>query len=120
MRPKQGIALNALLAGASQTEAAQAAGVAPRTLRGWLHDDQDFASAYTLNCTELAKSAGRRAQAAAGQALDALVEIAANGEAPPAARVSAARALLDQANAATEALDVLARLDALEAERDAG
>lgn len=120
MRPRQSLALDALLAGASQTEAAQAAGISPRTLRAWLHDDPDFSRAYTLGCTELAKRAGRRAQAAAGQALDALVEIAANGEAPPAARVSAARALLDQANAATEALDVLARLDALEAERDAG
>lgn len=118
MRPKQCLALDALLAGASQTEAARAAGVAPRTLRGWLHDDSIFTRAYTEGCCSLAKSAGRRAQAAATTALNALVEIAVNCEAPPAARVSAARALLDQANAATEALDIIARIDALE-ERDA-
>lgn len=119
MRPRQSLALDALLAGASQTEAAQAAGVAPRTLRTWFHDP-DFSRAYTLGCTELAKSAGRRAQAAATTALDTLVEVAENADNPPAARVSAARALLEQSDKATELLDVLARLDALEAERDAG
>lgn len=120
MRPKQALALDALLAGASQTEAAQAAGISPRTLRAWLHDDPDFSRAYTLGCTELAKRAGRRAQAAAGKALDTLVEVAENADNPPAARVSAARALLEQSDKATELLDVLARLDALEGERDAG
>ena len=106
-------AIEALLAGASRSAAAAAAGVSERTLRRWSHEETFQAA--------LRQAQGRAFDAALGElrgsALDGvrvLREVATDATAPHAARVTAARALLEEARRAVELDDLEARIVTLE------
>lgn len=113
MTATQQRALAALLTAPNKAAAAQAAGISPRTLRAYLADPS-FRQEYQRAFAELLEDATRQAQQALAPALHTLKEIAEDAEAPPAARISAARATLEYGLRLTEATDVLQRLDELE------
>ena len=106
-------AIEALVAGASRSAAAAAAGVAERTLRRWASSD-DFAAQLRLAYDEAFTDALRVLRGAAMDAVRALREVAGDRDAPPAARVGAARAILEEGRKAIELDDTEARLAALE------
>lgn len=113
MTPKQNKVLAALLTAPSKAAAAQAAGISPRTLRGYL-SNPTFRQAYREAQSELLESAVCQSRQHLTGALSALADITADANAPPAARVSAARASVELALKLGEQNDIMARLDELE------
>ncbi len=114
---KQEKALLALLSGMSPAEVADNAGCSPRTLRRWQNADAWKATlgdtrrqAFTQAVTQL--------QASASDAVTGLLRVIRDRDAPPGAVVSACRAVLELGLKGSEQLDVLERLDALEARLD--
>lgn len=114
MTPKKEKALAALLTHATKKEAAEAAGIDPRTMRRYF-DDADFQRAYKAAFGGMVEDAARQAQQAIAPALSTLREIAEDGEADAQPRISAARSLLEFGLRMTEQLDILDRLTELEA-----
>jgi len=106
-------AIEALVSGASRSAAAAAAGVAERTLRRWACSD-DFAAALRAAYDESFTDALRVLRGAAIDAVRALREVASDRDAPPAARVGAARAILEEGRKAIELDETESRLAALE------
>lgn len=106
-------AIAALIAEPSVEAAAQAAGVADSTLRRWLQDP-DFRRDYDAARRRTLDAALRELQAGMTAATRTLVAIMGDDAKPPAARVTAARAIIDAAFRGTELLDVLDRLDKME------
>jgi hypothetical protein len=88
-------AIAALLGERTVKAAAEKAGVAYRTLKGWLRLPA-FSAAYRQARRDLLEGAVGRIQAAAGTAVDTLLHVAQNG-AKDGDRVRAAVALLDHA-----------------------
>lgn len=113
MTPKQNKALAALLTASSKTEAAQAAGISPRTLRDYFADPV-FRQEYQKAFSGLIEDATRQAQRTIAPALAALQEILENNEESAQARISASRSILEFSLKLTEATDILMRLDDLE------
>jgi len=111
--PHERRAVEALLAGASQDAVAAAAGVSTRTLRRWLHLPR-FAVALRAAQTQAFDEALGVLRASALDGVRALREVASDPEAPPAARVAAARALIEEARKAVEVDEIEGRLAALE------
>jgi hypothetical protein len=107
-------ALAALLTEPTITAAAAAAGVAEKTLRRWLRE-QGFATAFRVARREVTLQAGARLQSAAGEAVGALQSVMGDTGAPPAARVSAARTILELSLRSLELEDLAERLEVLEA-----
>jgi hypothetical protein len=89
--------LQALLAGASYVEAARVAGVGERTVRRRMADPE-FRWQLAHHRAELLAVLRRRTVALAHQALDSLGEVIADEYAPPAARIAAARTILERAD----------------------
>lgn len=114
MTPKKEKALAALLTHATKKEAAEAAGIDPRTMRRYF-DDADFQRAYKKAFGGMVEDAARQAQQAIAPALSTLREIVEDGEADAQPRISAARSLLEFSLRMTEQLDILDRLTELEA-----
>ncbi|HEX2999563.1 MAG TPA: hypothetical protein VHR86_04935 [Armatimonadota bacterium] len=118
---KQERAVLALLTEPGVDAAAKAVGVNPSTLWRWLQDD-NFKAAVAAARREAFGAATSRIAASCTEAAETLRMIAIDPEAPPAARVSAAKAILEKAAAAIELEDLTIRIDALEkieAERSA-
>jgi hypothetical protein len=92
---KQEALIAALLTEPTHAAAAAKAGVSEATLHRWLRLPA-FQAAYDGACRELVAGAIGRIQAAAGTAVDALLEVAKNGG-KDGDRVRAAVALLDHA-----------------------
>src|SRR5262245_29807917 len=92
---QQEAAIAALLTEPTLADAATAAGVGEATLRRWLRLPA-FRAAYRRARRELVEEAVGRVQAATGQAVDALLQVARHGE-RDGDRVRAAVALLDHA-----------------------
>ncbi len=118
LTPKQDMALIALLTEPTISAAAKKAGIGERTLHTWL-SEAAFDDAYRAARRACVSQAIARLQQASGKAVDALLDII-DGEytpAPPAVRVTAARAILDTAIKAVELEDFDARLTALEQQR---
>jgi len=111
---KQRRALAALLAAPTAKEAAKLAGVGERTLKRW-RTLPAFQWAYREAQSELLESAVCQSRQHLTSALSALADITADANAPPAARVSAARASVELALKLGEQNDVLERLSELEA-----
>lgn len=107
-------ALIALLSCSSVASAARAVDVGEATLWRWLQ-----LPAFKMRYRELRKQATQvaviRLQQAMGDAAEALHEVATNVLAPPAARVAAARAILDTGLRATVLEELGADLEDLEA-----
>lgn len=102
-------AIVALLAEPTIGKAAVAAGVSESTLYNWL-EDPSFQARYRDARRQVLEQAVSQLQRAAGQAVTVLVEIAEDGAAPQAARVSAAKTILDQAFRGLELLDLAAEV----------
>ncbi|MDP9474993.1 MAG: hypothetical protein M3R38_04770 [Actinomycetota bacterium] len=112
--PAQYKTIIALLEQPTMEKAAKAAGVNKTTLYKWLREDAAFKEAYREARREAFSAAVARLQAAATQAVTALVEIAGDPSQQGAARVGACKAILDNAVKAVETEEILARVEALE------
>lgn len=113
MTPNKERALAALLTHATKREAAEAAGIDPRTMRRYF-EDADFQRAYKKAFGGMVEDATRQAQQAIAPALSTLREIVEDGEVDAQPRISAARSLLEFSIKMTEQLDILDRLTELE------
>ncbi len=112
--PTQYKAIIALLEQPTMEKAAKAAGINKTTLYKWFRGDAAFKEAYREARREAFSAAVARLQAAATQAVTALVEIAGDPSQQGAARVGASKAILDYAVKAVETEEILARVEALE------
>lgn len=115
MTPAKEKALAALLKYPSQKQAAEACGLAPRTLREYM-TDEEFATAYRDACRGMVESATRQAQQSLDSAISTLREICENEEAAAGSRISAARTILEFGLRMTELWDILATLAKIEAD----
>ena len=116
LTPKQERAIAALITSKTLEEAAQRAGVSPRTLYRWQHEDPLFQVEWR-SARRAALDAGLAAlQSGVGEAVQVLRE--SLKERNPHVRIRAALGLLEHGLAANAQLELEARLKALE-EQDA-
>jgi hypothetical protein len=106
-------AVVALAAGASKEDAAAVAGVNRTTLWRWLQEAEFRARVAAERQRLVDRAVGRLADASV-RAVDVLLEVADDAEAPPSARVAAARGVLEIGGRLREEADLGARLDDLE------
>ena len=106
-------AIAALLSEPTIAEAAGKAGIGERTLLRWLAEPE-FKARYREVRRQVVEHAVSALQQAASKAVAVLVTLTEDAAAPPAARVSAAKAILDQAFKGTELLDLATRIEQLE------
>jgi hypothetical protein len=100
-------AIVALLSEPTIAEAAGKAGIGERTLLRWLADPS-FKTRYRDARRQVVEHAVSGLQQAASKAVLVLVALAEDGAVPPAARVSAAKTILDQAFRGMEVIDLAA------------
>lgn len=106
-------AIMCLLSERTLGAAAKTAGVAERTLRRWLTDDDAF-KASLAEARRTAFEAGlSRVQAIAAKAIDTLEDLLRKGE-QPSVRLGAARAVVELAVSRHDAETLLTRLEELE------
>lgn len=105
--------LELLAEGLPPSAAAERLGVTLRTVRRYLADPASRDALRTLRDERL-HALGRRALTEADPALGVLRAVSDDATAPPAARVSAAKALLDVAVRLTQDVDLAERVAALE------
>jgi len=110
---KQQKAIVALLACPSIEAAAAVAGIGQRSLYRWLRLDQ-FQQAYASARKEIVSQAVTKLQATMTAAVDTLQTVMSDPEAPPSARVSAAKTVLDLALKSGQLEEVETRLAAIE------
>jgi hypothetical protein len=110
---KSEAAIAALLLHPTVPAAAKAAGVGEATLWRWLKDP-GFAARYREARVQAVSRAMGRLQRAAELAVNTLILVMNDKQAPHAARVSAAKTALELAFQAIETADLQARLAALE------
>jgi len=96
LRPGQGKAVWALLAGGTHADAADAAGVTERTIRSWKREP-GFVGALRWATADALEEAAAVAVAQAPAALRFLVAVVEDDDASTRDRMTAARALLDHA-----------------------
>lgn len=83
LEPRQALALESLMAGASVTKAAEAAGVDRSSLHRWLREDTSFQAAYNAARRDLRREVSSRLQAVAGAALEARSVLKIRWRSPP-------------------------------------
>jgi|PlaIllAssembly_1097288.scaffolds.fasta_scaffold1017192_2 hypothetical protein len=105
--------LSALLQAPNLTEAAKLAGVSEVTVWRYLKDPS-FAEKYHNARKTVLDSAIKRLQAASGEAVETLRLIMSKENANPAARVSAAKIILEQGIRTSQLEELLARLELVE------
>jgi hypothetical protein len=110
----QRTALEALLQGCTQEEAARAVGMCPRTIRYWLRVPA-FRQALQEARTDLWTETASYLQTQNREAVETLRAVMRDEKARGWERVAAAKALLDQSRKALEVDDVLLRLAEVEA-----
>jgi len=113
IRPNQRKALEALAAGQTNRDAALVAGVAESTIYKWRSEDA-FKQALQQATDDKLNDATRSIIGVVSVAIDTLQDVATNIEAPPTARVAAARAILDNALKLRTQLELEQRLATLE------
>lgn len=86
--------ISALLTARTLDEAAKQSGISRRTIQRWLADP-DFAQAYAKAKAELVNFATGRLKSAMSKAVVVLEDVADAKDCPAAARVSAARVILE-------------------------
>jgi hypothetical protein len=111
--PKQEKVLAALLSHPTMEEAAEAAGVNRTTIFRWLQQE-DFQAAYRNARRESVKHAIARLQNRTSEAVEVLAEIMSDITNAPAARVSAAKSIIEYSIKAVEVEDLAKRLSELE------
>ena len=114
LTPKQDKALTALLSADTVKDAAKAAGVNEATLWRWLQAPL-FQQHYRSLRRQLVEAAVAQLQRDCTTAVRVLRQIAEDIQAPASARVTAARAIIDQSVAAVELMDIQERVERLEA-----
>ncbi len=112
LTPKQQKAIAALLAGQTMEAAAQAASVNATTIYRWL-DDPIFKAAHDTGRRQLAELAMSKLQGLADTAVDVVSSLMQEGN-PPAIRLRAAMAILDNNTKWFELQDIVKRIEALE------
>lgn len=105
--------VGALLAGLTQTEAAQTIGVTTRTATRYMAEPLVRAALSQAQGDALAQVT-RRMNAGANRALDTLHDVMSDSTMPPSVRVRAALGWLEQSFKARELLEIEQRLEALE------
>lgn len=113
LEPKQQQAIIALLTQPTITGAAESIGINPKTLHEWLKQP-DFREAYAEARDQTMDQAITRLQQAISKAIDTLIAIMGSDLAKDAARVTAARTILDMAFKAYELEQIAERLTKLE------
>jgi phage terminase small subunit len=111
---RQQKAIAALIETGTIKEAASVAGVGQTTIFRWLQDPK-FRRAYKDARTKLVEVAISQVQRACGEAVLVLQGIMNDRELSPGPRVSAARAVLEQAIKTSQLEDILLRLEKVEA-----
>jgi hypothetical protein len=106
-------AVVALAAGASKEDAAAMAGISRSTLYEWLKRPEFRGRVQAERQRLVDRAVGRLADASV-RAADVLLEVADDTEAPPSARVAAARGVLEIGGRLREEAELGARLDDLE------
>lgn len=106
-------AIAGLLAHESVRAAAESAGVNERTLFRWLQEP-GFSEAYRRAREESLRQAVSVLQRAMTRAVETLLQIMDNDEAPTGSRVSAARTVLEHGFRGAELLDLEARMKQIE------
>lgn len=110
LKGKQAVALQALLTYPNRTQAAAAAGVDRKTLRGYF-DNPEFMAEYNRAMRELVDDAARYSRMTLQTAIGTLERVASDPEVPPAARVAAANGLLTHGERVIELHNIIAELD---------
>lgn len=115
LSPKQLRALQCILEGDTKAEAAAKVGCGVRSLSRWT-----TSPAWQAAMAEARRRAFGEAvsqlQVGAKHAVRTLLRLARDEDTPPAAAVAACRCILELANKGAETLDILPRLEALEAQ----
>ena len=106
-------ALTALLSERTIQAASEASKIPYRTLTRWMQQEA-FSREYRARLDALVNDAASSLKKSLTGAVEVLREIAENAEAPPNARISAAKTLLDSGLRYTETLDIIQRLEAVE------
>jgi hypothetical protein len=114
---REDAAIAALLACSTIDAAAEQAGIAGSTLRGWL-TDSDFERRYRDARRQVVEHAVSGLQRAASDAVETLARNLKCGV--PAAEISAAKAILDQAFKGMEVIDLAERIEQLERAQTGG
>jgi hypothetical protein len=110
---RQVAAIGAILANSTQEEAAAAVGITPRTLRRWSANER-FAAELRRQRTRVLDQVATVLAGGAAAAARSLIQIATGEARASAARVSAAKAVIDAAQRLEEAGTIAGRLDELE------
>ena len=103
----------ALLSEPTVEGAAKASGVGATTIYRWLQD-AEFLILFRAARRRALDRATARLAAVSVEAVEVLREVMQDNDAPPNARVSAAKAVLDAATKTAETEDLAARVEALE------
>jgi hypothetical protein len=111
---KQQKALSALVSQPTLTLAAAQASITERTLYRWLAEEGAFRAEYRRLQRELVSNATYQLAKASNNAVNCLISVMNDGDAPPAARVSAAKLILEMAYRGIEMDDLGARITSLE------
>lgn len=111
--PKQELALQAVISHPTLKEAAAAAGVSETTLWRYMQDP-NFSNRLREARREAVGHAVTRLQRASSDAVSALQHLMMKDDAPAAARITAARTILDYSFRAVEVDELKARIDQLE------
>jgi len=118
LKGKQAAALAALLSSPSVAEAAKVAGCGERTIWRYL-SDAAFAEEYRRARREVTQHTVMRLQARSSEAAEILFRIAQDESAPASARVSACRAIIEQAFDGVKTTELIERVDALQKQIEA-
>lgn len=111
---KKDKALQALLSCGTLQEAAELAGVAPRSIYTWLREDPAFRSAYDNMKSSCLQNIADKTASNAAAAVDTLKTIMSDDSNTAGARTNAARILLDNYVRLVELVDFEQRLSAVE------
>lgn len=115
-RGKRKIAAEQLLSGASATDAAASAGISRVTLWSWSKDDPVFLEYMRTGTDAALATAARRLKASADEAVTTMIGVMRDGGGHGAmARLRAADMVLQHGARLAELVDIMARLDTLEA-----
>ncbi len=116
---KQQRAIEVLLVGGTEQQAADAAGVSRRTVSQWRHQVPAFAEAFQAARRDLLQRTSSRLHAATGYAVKALEDVVKDAKVAPASRVSAARSIIELSQKAYETDDLEVRLHEIEEQMEA-
>lgn len=112
LTPNKQKALQALLTHKTKQEAAQAAGITPRTMTLYL-SDPEFQTEYARAFKALVTEATRTAQATLSPAICVLRSIMEDEKETSSSRIAAARSLLEYGLRLTEFNDILEELQTI-------